>query len=166
MRGIKSDQIKEYRILALAVAFFIIGLFFFLQNNASQAPTQPQSLMNQSVSVKSAQGSPSFEPEFANFPPPSQFQTLTNDANGLNGSDSLSITATCHDVFLAVLIFPSRFDYRSDVSKEVYNQASPCQPGQAFHKTISKTEMENLPFGTYYVIVADQGTTGTWYNPR
>ena len=72
----------------------------------------------------------------------------------------------CNAGYLAVLIFPSRIDYRADIDGAVYNRAFPCPSGRAFMTTIATSSIATAPSGTYYYFTADEGATGPWYNPR
>lgn len=156
---------REYRVLAIALVFFFIGLFFFLRDGASTPPSsdaQPKP----SVSVQSVQSGSALDPAFANFPPPSRFRTFTYNGTNINGNALFAIGATCHDTYVAVLIFPATVDYRDDVNGAVYNIASPCSAGKIFTAVIQPSDMGGASSGTYYFFTADQGAAGTWYNPK
>jgi len=167
-----SDRKKEYRILALAIVFFLVGLFFFWRNDASPAPAAPSPVPSSggaeptvSIRPSGSIGLPQNSP-FVNFPPSSGFRTFAYDGISLNGSSSFAITTTCHAAYVAVLIFPDTADYRENMARAIYNEAVPCSSGQPFTITIHPADLGHAPSGTYYVFTADQGTTGTWYNPR
>lgn len=152
---------REYRVLAIAAAFFLVGLFLFLRDTAAPAPSG-----GQSAPVRAGQAGGALSPLFANDPSPSQFRTFIYNGTSLNGQPSLAISATCHDAYIAILIFPSAVDYRSDVSRAVYNVASPCTPGQQFMASITPADLGGAAAGTYYFFSADQGTSGAWYDPK
>ena len=160
---------REYRVLAVAFVFFFIGLFFFLRDSATPSPSSPSAVRPSVLVTAPVQSAPAGEtliPEFANDPAPSQFHTFTYSATGLNGSSSLVVRATCHDAYVALLIFSAGVDYRVDPSRAVFNVASPCASGTAFATVLHPSDLGGAPFGTYYFFTADQGTTGTWYNPK
>ena len=166
-----NDRKKEYRILAIAVAFFLVGLFFFWHNNTAPAtPTPavppPSNPAKPTVSIQPAgsSGLPLNSP-FVNFPPPSGFRTFTDSGTSLNGSSSLTIAAICHAAYVAVLIFPATVDYRENMARAVFNEAVPCDSGKPFSLVIHPADLGHAPTGTYYFFTADQGMTGTWYNP-
>lgn len=152
---------REYRILAIAVIFFFVGLFFFIKdgspNIGNDKPTGGISILNPSSSLS---------PSMAKFPSPSKFPEFAYDSSGINNKDSLEISSACHDAYLTILIFPANLDYRQDVSKAVYNKAFLCDKGKPFVYELNTSEISTLRFGTYYFITADQGTDGTWYDPR
>lgn len=158
-----SERIKkEYRLLALAVVFFLAGAIFFWYDASlpSSKPQSPTGASPQGVSVQS------LDPDFANDPPPSRFKTFIYNNNGINGYSTFSVPAVCDAPYIAFLIFPASIDYRGDVTGAVYNDAFPCTSGTPFNLTVATSDIAPAPFGTYYFIVADQGATGAWYNPR
>jgi hypothetical protein len=164
---------REYRLLALAVVFFAAGVIFFwydssLSPSSKSAPApagSPQSA-TAGLGVAGERGGATLDPDFSKYPAPAQFKTFTYGKNGINGSPALSISTTCNDAYVAVLIFPSAIDYRGDINAAIYNDAFPCRAGQSFTTTVATSDIATAPFGTYYYFVADQGTAGTWYNPR
>jgi hypothetical protein len=160
---------REYRLIALAVAFFLLGLIFFFYDqftprSASSAPA-PDARSGQMV-VASQPSGPSLAPDFASDPAPSRFRTFTYDATGMNGSSSLPVSTTCHDAYVTILVFPAAVDYRANLNRAIINEALPCHSGSPFNGAVFASDMVPAPFGNYYVITADQGTSGTWYNPR
>ena len=166
---------REYRLLALAVAFFLVGLFFFLHDSPSPASSAPSAVplrdnlpfpSNPFRPDRSRSTDPaSFNSPFANFPPPSKFRTFTYDATGVNSGMPLTVTAKCNDTYVTMLIFPATVDYREGMDRAVYNEATPCSAGKTWSAVIGPADLGHAPYGTYYFFTADQGTTGTWYNP-
>jgi len=165
---------KEYRLLALAVVFFAAGAIFFWYDASlpSHAPTSTGTPSSPAVSVQppnsgASQSGQQLDPDFSKFPPPAQFGTFTYGRGGFNGSSStLLASSTCNASYIAVLIFPSAVDYRSDIESAVYNDAFPCTAGRPFALSITTSDIATAPFGNYYLIIADQQKTGAWYNPR
>ncbi len=163
---------REYRVLAIATLFFLTGLlFFWLDRPPASSPSAPPATTSHTLSVQSSQSEGEqdqqyLDPDFAKFPPPTQFKTVTYNANGLNGSSTLLASATCNAAYITVLLFPAKIDYRGDINAAVYNEASPCHSDQPFTLVIATSDIATAPFGSYYLIIADQGTSGTWYNPR
>jgi hypothetical protein len=161
---------REYRILAIAIVFFIAGAIFFWHD--ASLPTSHSSpsagAPAPAVSVQSANVAPGqqIDPDFAKFPPPAQFRTFVYNQNGFNKLSTLSISSMCNAAYMAILIFPVAVDYRSDIDAAVYNDAFPCTAGQTFTLAITTSDIATAPFGTYYFIVADQEKSGAWYNPR
>lgn len=71
----------------------------------------------------------------------------------------------CADAYYVVALFPADADYRTEPRRAVYNTASPCVKGEPVEATLLLS-LVTAPAGSYYMVVADQGVEGTWYNPR
>lgn len=158
----KSSDIlnRSYRILAVAILFFAVGTFLFFKDKG---------VSNQSSAANDFQVSPgdSFsDPIFSHYPSPSIFQKFSYNSNKINNADSLPITASCNDFYVTILIFPINLDYRRDVSKAAFNKAFGCERGKSFLYQLSGSSLGGFKNGDFYLIIADQGESGTWYNPR
>ncbi|MGB7957732.1 MAG: hypothetical protein WCF77_02725, partial [Minisyncoccia bacterium] len=150
-------------------------LFFFLHDSPSPASSAPSAVpVKPAVSVQPVSPAEQVQPTgsglpfnspFANFPPPSKFRTFTYDATGVNSGTPLTVTAKCNDTYVTMLIFPATVDYREGMDRAVYNEATPCSAGKTWSAVIGLDDLGHAPYGTYYFFTADQGTTGTWYNP-
>lgn len=92
----------------------------------------------------------------------SAFKSFTYDAGT---GKQISLSSTCHDKYYAFLIFDSKIDYRKDPGQALSNKAFVCPASGHFTVDINLKDI-NLQNGTYYLFVADQGATGSWYNPR
>lgn len=77
----------------------------------------------------------------------------------------ITVSGTCHDKYYAMLVFESRDDYRKNPGAAKSNRAFECKASGTFSVETNMKEF-NLPSGNYYLFVADQGSTGSWYNPR
>ncbi len=152
---------REYRILAVAIIFFAIGLFFFTKNESGTGKSDDYAKPSDLQVIQNSFADPSF----AKYPEPSELQTIDYRNGKINNGENFQITGDCHDAYLTILIFPAEVDYRSDLTKAIFNKALPCQAGQKFTYDITKDSFLNYPEGNYYVIMADQGKDGTWYNP-
>ena len=152
---------KMYRLLALAVVFFLAGSFFFLYDRYAPKRSEKTSDMPK---IKSSQDF--FDPVLSRFPAPEKFQKFTYDSRGFNGEETFSVVTSCNDTYVTILIFSAAVDYRRDVTKAVFNRAFSCERGHTFSYALSKSDLTTAKEGDYYLIIADQGTTGTWYNPR
>lgn len=150
---------KEYRILAIAIIFFAIGLFFFYYDKKSTANVAPAP---RTASVSQA-NQPLTLPK---FPDPKTFTRFTYKPLASVAVPLPTITETCRDSYVALLIFKSNLDYRKDPARASFNRAFPCVSGQQFHYAFSKEDVKDLTEGEYYVIAADEGEGGAWYNPR
>lgn len=78
---------------------------------------------------------------------------------------AISISGFCHDKYYTLLIFASAVDYRKDPAAARVNSAFDCPAGGKFTIALDLKSF-NLTTGSYYLFVADQGATGSWYNPR
>lgn len=96
------------------------------------------------------------------FKPSTEFKSFNYDASV---GKIVSVFGTCRDSYYAILVFEEGRDYRKEPSASRYNSAFPCPSGGKFSAEINLKEA-NLPSGKYYMFVADQGNTGSWYNPR
>lgn len=74
-----------------------------------------------------------------------------------NGSKALVIFGSCRDKFYVVLLYRNREDYAKNPSLAVYNSAFECT-GTINHRL----ETENLTGGDYWLLIGEQGDTGTW----
>lgn len=77
----------------------------------------------------------------------------------------IALSGTCHDKYYAFLIFDSTIDYRKDPGMAQSNKAFACPANGKFTVNINLKDL-NLQSGKYYIFIADQGLTGSWYNPR
>lgn len=77
----------------------------------------------------------------------------------------LSLSGACQDKYYAIVIFDSKDDYRQNPAAAKFNRAYECPENKTFQTDINLQQF-NLPSGNYYLFVADQGETGSWYNPR
>lgn len=71
----------------------------------------------------------------------------------------------CADALYTVLVFRDGTDYRKSPREAVYNSANACKRGDLFKLEFNPGSL-GIPPGDYYLIIADQGVSGSWYNPR
>lgn len=93
---------------------------------------------------------------------PTNFKSFAYDATT---GKTISVSGTCHDTYYALLIFGSKDDYRTNPGAARSNRAFECGASRVFTINMDLRDI-NLPSGNYYLFVADQGSKGTWYNPR
>lgn len=96
------------------------------------------------------------------FTAPINFKSFTYDASK---GKVISISGNCSDKYYAVLVFDSAVDYRKNPSAARSNRAFECPATKLFNVEMNLRDI-NLQSGSYYVFIADQGSTGSWYNPR
>lgn len=143
-------MMREYRILAVAIIFFLIGVFFYFTDKERGVEKIENSGKSEQLQVERG----FMDPLLAKYPEPSKFQKIS--------ADKRDVSAECRDTYLTILVFPTEVDYRNDITKAVFNKAFPCVKGELFRYDFEK----DFKDGNYYVIIADQRTEGTWYNPR
>lgn len=93
---------------------------------------------------------------------PTNFKSFTYDAKV---GKTISVSGTCHDAYYALLIFEGKDDYRINPGAARSNRAFECGASRVFTIKMDLRDI-NLPSGSYYLFVADQGNKGSWYNPR
>ncbi|HEX8993683.1 MAG TPA: hypothetical protein VF803_00330, partial [Candidatus Paceibacterota bacterium] len=94
--------------------------------------------------------------------PPSTFHVFSYDSAL---GKVIDLSGACTDTYYALLVFSASDDYRTSPAKARVNQAHVCPAGGAFSLSVNLQNF-NLQSGSYYLFIADQGKTGTWYNPR
>jgi hypothetical protein len=152
MKGMK----REYRILALAIVIFVVGATFFFYDRTLQ--TSLPNRMTIQVPIERA----SEQTIFSNMPNPSAYKTFSY----LPNVPVPIVKDMCRDTYIAMLIFKADLDYRKDPSRASINRAFPCEKNKLFQFPFSSADMKNYEAGRYYIIVADEGGVGAWYNPR
>lgn len=100
------------------------------------------------------------EPE--KLPEAANFQSFSY--NPVSGK-IIAVSGECSDSYYAVLVFDAKADYRKNPAAARVNRAFECPASKLFHAEFDLRE-SNLPAGSYYFFVADQGEKGSWYNPR
>lgn len=93
---------------------------------------------------------------------PVNFKSFAYDASV---GKTISVSGTCHDTYYALLIFESKDDYRTNPGSARSNRAFQCGASKLFTIKMDLRDI-NLSSGSYYLFVADQGSKGSWYNPR
>lgn len=72
----------------------------------------------------------------------------------------ISVSGQCSDVYFVILLYRKQNDYADDPSSYLVNRAYPCVNGRYAYE-ISELP-HNLANGTYYLLVGQEGNTGTW----
>lgn len=93
---------------------------------------------------------------------PINFKSFSYDASI---GKIISVSGTCRDKYYAILVFESNDDYRKEPGAAQSNRAFACNASGLFSAEMDLRDI-NLSSGSYYLFVADQGSTGSWYNPR
>lgn len=77
-----------------------------------------------------------------------------------NSTGTITVSGSCSAAYFVVLLFKNATDYADDPSSYLVNKAYPCVAG-TFTYSIAQLPY-NVPNGNYYLMVAQEGTTGTW----
>ncbi len=77
-----------------------------------------------------------------------------------NTTGAVTVSGQCSDAYFVVLLFKNATDYADDPSSYLVNRAYPCESG-TFTYSVSDLPY-NLPNGNYYLLVGQEGTTGSW----
>lgn len=77
-----------------------------------------------------------------------------------NENGALTVQGECTNVYYTVLVYKHESDYEDNSNSFIFNRAFPCVGG-SYRYTISDLP-QNLSNGTYYLLIGDQGETGTW----
>lgn len=153
------EQIERRKTrIKILLALLVIGGFFWYTKFGAPA-AEPYESTGQELQV--ADDSSEYPmPILVEGPSPDSFEIFTLPASGIE-----SRSMVCGDVLYAVLVFPAEVDYRRNPRGFVYNSATPCPKGDKILVEIAKEHIRTAA-GEYYLVVADQGASGSWYNPR
>lgn len=124
-------------------------------------PTPTESFVITDIKIPTA-GTTSTKGEKPVEGAPANFKSFSYDATV---GKRITVSGTCHDKYYAMLVFESKDDYRKDPGAAKSNRAFECKTSGLFSIETNMKEF-NLPSGNYYLFIADQGSTGSWYNPR
>lgn len=158
----KADQqllAKARKLIILAVLIAAVGLFFSGWDIFRKFDGQSQ------FPAEEGKAYPKL-PQLASYPEPANFQEINYDGVELNENSLITLESDCTAEYVSVLLFSKDTDYRQDPARAVINKAFPCPWQNKFSYTISFADLKNLPNGVYYAFLADQDSTGLWYNPR
>ena len=154
----RGDSVtRAWRILAVAALFLALGVFFFLRQDEPEL-----ALQNIVPSAKNTPTSPIQAKHYIEGPSPEVFESFVYDP----AHPVLVVLGECSDVYYSVLIYASSLDYRESPLDARYNVAKPCNESKTFSEAIALEKFPLRAGESYYVIKADLGMTGQWYNAR
>lgn len=157
----KQIQERKKRIQVLLILIVVLGLFWL----GSFGGTKPGKYLDNEMDVSPVVGTTdSFTGSSTSRiiiagPKPESFDTFQ-----VPEVKSVKRVMTCADQLYAVAVFPKGSDYRTAPRLAVYNSAESCEKGREVSVAFDTARI-SVP-GEYYLIVADQGASGLWYNPR
>lgn len=154
---------REKRILMLAGTFFLGGVMFFFLHfertarypEAVYFPPAPKE--REAPRAASGRG----QSPFLSYPEAATFEHFTFSKD----VPSRNLLIDCEDDFAAVLVFEAGVDYRTRLLDAKYNVAHACEKGKETAITIDLSGRPLVHGKEYYVIRAQQGLEGEWYNP-
>lgn len=83
-----------------------------------------------------------------------------------SGGQVLGISGTCVDAYYTVLIFKKSSNFQTHPGDNVFNNAFLCPDNKKIAIEIDISHSNFSDGVGYYLLVADQGKSGTWYNAR
>lgn len=89
-------------------------------------------------------------------------QTIRADTNASVdvSTGDVHLSGSCSNTYFVVLLFKNQTDYDTDPRSYILNKAFPCENGQ-YSYAVSDLP-PTLQNGVYYLLVGEQGDTGSW----
>lgn len=89
-------------------------------------------------------------------------KTVDNTINPVvdNETGGMSFGGVCNTKYFVVLLYKNENDYKNNSNSYIINKAFECIGGR-FSYTIDQLP-NNLPDGKYYLLIGQQGDTGSW----
>lgn len=143
----KKRRIDILLVLLVVAAFLWYGKF----GGDNQQPALSAKPVDMTVATQSP---------LISGPSPERFASFSVPDDG-----PITREIECADVLYTVLVFRDGTDYRKSPREAVYNSANACKKGDLFKLEFNPGAL-GIPPGDYYLIVADQGISDSWYNPR
>lgn len=151
--------IRAKRLLFASLVIAALGVsFFFLHSTQKTEEVPIQSFRTEdtlSSSPKSANSK-----HYIEGPEPSVFKIFTYKKD----TPILVVEGACEDAYYAVLIYSKKIDYRESPLDARYNVASVCPSEKIFSVPVDLSRLPLVEGEVYYIIRAQQGKTGQWYN--
>ncbi|MBP9669160.1 MAG: hypothetical protein KBE09_02625 [Candidatus Pacebacteria bacterium] len=151
---------REKRILMLAGVFFLGGVMFFFLH-FERAAQYPEAVYFPPAPKTAPPSASRGQSPFLSYPEASSFDHFVFKKD----VPIKDLYIKCDDAFAAVLVYAAGVDYRTHLLDAKYNVAHACTPGT---ETAIAIDLSNRPLidgQEYYVIRAQQGPEGEWYNP-
>ncbi len=79
----------------------------------------------------------------------------------IKGADaSMTVSGNCTDAYFVIIVYKNQSDFMDKRNSFIVNQAHEC-PGKTFSFDLADLA-QDIPSGTYYMLTASEGTTGSW----
>ncbi|TSC51857.1 MAG: hypothetical protein LiPW41_804 [Parcubacteria group bacterium LiPW_41] len=176
----RIKKIVEYGGLAIGVAIIILtvlygSLFKLPEKTIEIKNSTPESsvslkeaiaIPHESITVEAPvidyKGEKVEAKNIEKLPESKIFQTFSYDSTK---GKVIDLTGTCTDVYYTIVVFDARDDYKKNPTSAKINSAHECPEGGRIKESIDLSTF-GIDSGEYYIFVADQGSKGSWYNPR
>lgn len=147
----------------MVLGIAVVGVFFLnktLINNQSESREgfAVQPLSKGFSLAESGVQYEFYKDKLKSYPDPSKFKSFEYK------NKDLEFNGECSDVYYTILIYGKGVDYRANPASAKFNQAFECPKNKKFNFVVDQNT--GLAEGKYYIIIADQGKEGNWYNPR
>lgn len=159
--GLVRSNIALAALCVISLGILTAAVHRSSADNGQATTSTGMAIQTGQVRTRAISSMPSNGVDLKDMPPPSSFQSFIYQP----GAD-LPIDGRCADTYQVVMIFPELSDYRSDPLSAKYNTAEPCVQGQPYSETIDLDALKLEVGNSYYVVKADEGTTGPWTNPH
>lgn len=156
-----QDLARARRLLILSLAIAGLGILFFLLHG-SEPRTAPLVSEQKGNDRQVAAAATPHARRYIDGPDPQTFTRFT--AHVRDGSRH--VTGTCTADYATVMVYPVAVDYRESPLDAIYNMADACPSGGTYERTIILADYPFVENTDYYIIRADQGVRGAWYNPH
>lgn len=152
---------RAKHLIALCVALVVAGALFFALHGRDVEEITVRDEVGEHVAAAPV-ATKGERRRVIEGPDPAAFRTFTR------GSEQhvYTIDGACVDEYAAVMIYAHGVDYRESPLDAIYNIAQPCPASGVYERTIDLDAYPIRLGASYYVIRADQGPHGAWYNPR
>lgn len=156
---IPSIKLKKILVLGIAVvAVFFLNKTLIGNRSESGLGFAIQPLSKGFSLVESGVQYEFYKDKLKSYPDPDKFRTFEYK------NKDLEVGGECSDSYYTILIYSKDADYRTNPASAKFNQAIECPANKKFSFKVDSST--GLNPGKYYIIIADQGKEGSWYNPR
>lgn len=150
---------RAKRLVFASLVIALLGVSFFFLHSTQKT----EEVSAQPIHVENSPLSPTKQANSKHYiegPDPSVFKIFTYKKD----TPVLVVEGECEDAYYAVLIYSKKIDYRESPLDARYNVASACPSGKKYSVPIDLSHLPLAEGEVYYIIRAQQGKTGQWYN--
>ena len=158
----KNLVLRAWRLFALFLLLCILGTSFFLLHRPQQEEETATSSYAEGISVTQKDSAKSSSRRYIEGPDPATFRLFLYDP----ANPEMTVEGECSDRYYSVLIYSKKIDYRESPLDARYNVATECPKNRVYKAIIKLDTLPLVPGEEYYVIQAQQGMGGQWYNAQ